>query len=67
MPRPRGGDIGAGMAGVRLEEPGGVHITTNTPIFHAALGTYAPSEAPWTLSPPPRGVCGKGAKILWGV
>ena len=31
------------MAGVRLEEPGGVHMTSNTPIMHAALGTYVPS------------------------
>jgi len=33
------------MAGVRFEEPGGVHNISNTPIMHAALGTYAPSEA----------------------
>ncbi len=47
MQRPRGGDVDAGMAGVRLKEPGGVHITSNTPITYAAVGTYAPSEAPW--------------------
>ena len=47
-------------------EPGGVHITSNTPIFHASLGTYAPSGAACGLGGHPRPSATREAKYSGG-